>query len=438
MARAIPPLKTAIRPRPAGSLHKLAAITFVNRDQMKYIRRLIHAALGLVAVALLCSAALYLYHIPVPDLDNTAPADQGIGSADHAELIGAARDSLSLARTALVAPSVSVAVAKDGEVIWSEAIGYADIENRRRATVETVYPIGSVSKPITAALALKLAEEGMVDLDTDIRTYVTEFPEKRQPITLRQLLSHQAGIRHYGFAFAPPTFSEAAFDIEFSDTKQALEIFDDDPLLFAPDTDFSYSTFGYTLASAALEEATGEEFLKLLDTRLFDHLGMESSGPNRPQILGSKLAEGYVGLFFRKRAMPAPQTNESYKWAGGGLASTPTDLAIFGAGLLSDEILTRQAREEMFARRQTSDGAFNEQHYALGWRIGEFETEGSSIRVINHGGATAGATAILLLFPDHDLVIAMSANTVRSGGSNQITSQAAKIASIFLRGKNAQ
>ncbi|WP_299194270.1 serine hydrolase domain-containing protein [uncultured Erythrobacter sp.] len=391
------------------------------------------ALLMMIAVLALAWTALYLYHVPVPDLDGAAPVDRGVASVDHAETITTAREMLLQARTELAAPSVSIAVARDGQLVWSEAVGYASLGDRKLATVKTAYPIGSVSKAITATLTMDIAEEGLIDIDKDVRDYVPTFPQKRYPVTLRQLLSHQGGIRHYGFAFAFPTFSEAGYNVEFSTSAQALAIFEDDPLLFEPDSDFSYSTFGYTLAGSALEGATNQSFLELLDQRVFEPLGMDDSGPERPDVFGERLASGYVSLLSRNQVMPAPKTNHSYKWAGGGLASTPSDLARFGSSLLSGQILEQATREEMFAIRKTSDGAFNEQHYALGWRNGGLENGENTYRMINHGGATAGATAILLIFPDQSIVVAMTANTVRAGGSNQIMKKAARIATVFLQ-----
>ncbi len=116
------------------------------------------------------------------------------------------------------------------------------------ATPDTVYAIGSVSKPITAVLTAMLWQDGLLDIDADVRGYVASFPAKEHSITLRQLLSHQAGVRHYRFGWKPPTISESALNREFTSTEESLLLFANDELFFEPDTDFNYSTFGHTSA----------------------------------------------------------------------------------------------------------------------------------------------------------------------------------------------
>ena len=99
-------------------------------------------------------------------------------------------------------PGAVVAVMKDGRLVWSEGIGYADIENDVPCTSDTLMRIASISKPLTTVGLLQQWERGLVDLDAPVQKYVPEFPEKEHKgekvvVTTRQLLSHMAGIRHY-------------------------------------------------------------------------------------------------------------------------------------------------------------------------------------------------------------------------------------------------
>ncbi|CAB3406866.1 unnamed protein product [Caenorhabditis bovis] len=99
-------------------------------------------------------------------------------------------------------PGLSIGVSKNGEKIWSEGFGYANIESSAKCSEDTVMRIASISKPITATIAARLIEAGKLDIDKDIRHYLPSFPEKNfsgKPVTIttRQLLSHSAGIRHY-------------------------------------------------------------------------------------------------------------------------------------------------------------------------------------------------------------------------------------------------
>jgi CubicO group peptidase (beta-lactamase class C family) len=397
---------------------------------------LVFIALALILGVLFSIA--WLGQEEIPDLGSATATDSELVDDAYASPIRAAQDQMIEWRRTLSAPSISVAVAVNGQLVWAEAQGYADIESRTAATTHTVYPIGSVSKTITAALALKLVVSGALDLDHDIRDYVPEFPQKDYVVTLRQLLSHQAGIRHYGFAFIPPVFSEAALNRHFVTSHEGLSIFDHDPLLFEPDTNFEYSTYGYTLISVAIEAAGGSSFLDQLDANIFEPLHMTNSGADFPVIRPLNRATDYTAILSRKAVMQPPATDSSYKWAGGGLASTPKDLVRFASALMHDSLLPRDTRDMMFTPRKLANGELNPQHYGLGSRIGGLlvSAEGADdeiITLINHGGSSSGATCILMIQPDEDLVVAMAANSIRGGGSGPLTGIAANVMREFLR-----
>ena len=371
----------------------------------------------------------------------TAAADNNrIYDQSYARVIASAREDLDAYRVSLVAPSVSVAVGVDGELVWADARGYADLESQTLATPDTVYAIGSVSKTITAVLAALLWQDELLDIDADVRDYVASFPEKEYSFTLRQLLSHQAGIRHYKFGWKPPVFSESALNREFASTRESLTLFANDALLFEPDTDFTYSTFGYTLVAAAIEKATGRTYIEALRERLLEPLGMERTSIDRARNVPGTRATDYIGTFSKSAVIKAPATNSSYKWAGGGLVSTPIDLVRFGNAVLETGLLNEATHTAMFTARTLPSGELNPQHYGLGWRIGglvvtdDATSEDKIITLINHSGTRAGSTAVLLIVPDHGIVVAMTANTVGRGASGPITSVAAKVARQFIYG----
>jgi len=402
----------------------------------KIARRSGYVLLVLLAIVAIGYAAIFFKHEPIPDLASAAAVDSEIYDERYAPVINDVSAKLDGHRQSLTAPSMSIAVAVGGELIWADARGYADLESQRATTLDTTYLVGSVAKPITATLVAKLWEEGAIDLDTDVREYVPSFPEKAYPMTLRQLLSHQAGIRHYNRALSP-LHSEMARNEQFDSIEQSLDIFSGDELLFEPDTSFKYSTYGYTLVSAAVEGATGRSFLELLDERVFEPLAMnqstadDGSSPTR--------VSDYLVLMSDDAVLPAPETNNSYKWAGGGLVSTPSELARFGAAMLHSELLSEETSEVVFTARETASGELNPQHYGLGWRIGGIqyaeneEDEPEILTLISHGGSSMGSASILLLLPDQDIVIAMTANSVSDGGSGPLTRVAANIARDFLR-----
>lgn len=415
-----------------------------RKEHLKIIKWVKWTSLGLVALVAAGSIWLYLLQEAIPASDSVAANNSQIFDEFYAGPIGQASENLEGYRKSLVAPSISVAVAVHGELVWAEARGYADIASKVAATPDTVYAVGSVSKPITAVLAARLWETGQLDIDADVREYVEGFPAKHKSINTRQLLSHQAGIRHYKFSPIPPIFSESSLNREFSSTEDSLALFVDDPLLFEPDTNFNYSTFGYTLVAAAIEDAAGRSFVDALQQHVLDPLKLNSTSIDRAEDILAARATDYVATFSKKAVIRAPETNSSYKWAGGGMVSTPSDLVRFASALLDDQFLNDATREVMFTARALPDGELNPQHYGLGWRIGglmvtnEKTGKDEIITLLHHGGTRPGSTAILMIVPDYEIVVAMTSNTVGRGGSGPLTSVAAKVAREFIGYERAQ
>ncbi|HXW18709.1 MAG TPA: serine hydrolase domain-containing protein, partial [Candidatus Acidoferrales bacterium] len=149
------------------------------------------------------------------------------------------------------APGISVAVVENGEMVWSAGFGKADIENKTAATPETLYRLGSISKPLTATGAMQLWEAGKLDLDAPVQKYCPAFPQKEFPITTREVLGHLGGIRHYK---SGPDDLEKENTQHFDDPiAGGLHFFAKDPLVAKPGTKFHYSTQGYTLVGCVME-----------------------------------------------------------------------------------------------------------------------------------------------------------------------------------------
>ncbi|HEX6643571.1 MAG TPA: serine hydrolase domain-containing protein, partial [Gemmatimonadales bacterium] len=153
----------------------------------------------------------------------------------------------SIARVGI--PGVSITVMRDGRIVWSEGIGWADLEQRVPVTPLTRFRVGSVSKSLTAAAVGLLVERGRLDLDAPVQRYVPAFPEKRYPITTRLVAGHLAGIRHYAG-------NEFLSMRPYASVTEGLEIFQHDSLLFHPGTRYLYSSYGWNLVSAVIEGAS--------------------------------------------------------------------------------------------------------------------------------------------------------------------------------------
>ncbi|MBI1788385.1 MAG: beta-lactamase family protein, partial [Acidobacteria bacterium] len=138
-------------------------------------------------------------------------------------------------------PGVSVAMASSSGLAWTAGFGMADLENFVPVTPSTVIRLGSISKPITAVAVMQLVEQGRIELDAPIQRYVPSFPEKPWPVTVRQLLGHLGGVRHYS------GLPEVDSTRHYTELAAAFHVFRDDPLLAEPGTKYSYTTYGFNL-----------------------------------------------------------------------------------------------------------------------------------------------------------------------------------------------
>lgn len=310
----------------------------------------------------------------------------------------------------------AITVGTAEQIIWSQGFGYADLEQDVPIDPSmTKFRVGSTAKSMTAVAIGQLHENGKLDLDQPIQTYLPEFPEKSGTITTRQLAGHLAGIRHYA------NDDEFLSAVPYESIVDALSIFADDPLLFPPGSEFSYSTYGYNLISAVLERAAAQDFLEYMARNVFDPSGMNSTVPDRVFSLIRHRSRYYS--IEESQLSNAPWVNNSNKWAGGGFLSTSEDLVRFGQAHLSDTLLSRQTIELMWTSQKTSSG--EETGYGIGWSI---EIDESERKIIRHGGGSIGGITELRIYPDQGLVVAVITNTAPAN----VSSLASEIAEYFL------
>ncbi len=320
-------------------------------------------------------------------------------------------------------PGLSVTVANGGRIVWSEGFGYADKGKNEPVNTETRMRIGSVSKTVTAAGAAILYEKGLLDLDASVQKYIPNFPEKRWPITTRQLMGHISGIRHY-------RENEMLGDQFYPSVTAGLEIFAADTLLFEPQTKYSYSSYAWNLVSAIMENVAKQDFLTFMERNVFNPLEMHSISPEHRDSLLTNLATFYEinylidfsDFHFFNLRRKAPHVDNSYKWAGGGLISNSRDLVIFGLAHLDEAILKKETIDYWQTSLVTSDG--ERTNYALGWRMG---TTDSGQRWVGHSGGSTGGRAMFIIIPEKEFVIAVLVNSAPGGSLSQLALDVSKI-----------
>lgn len=309
-------------------------------------------------------------------------------------------------------PSMSAAIAFDGNLQWAAATGFANIENNEYATVRSRYRTGSVAKPLTAVALLRLVDAGKIELDKPISNYLTGLPVALQPLTANQLGSHRAGVRHY--SRIPQWWMgwhENYSTHEYPNVADGLAMFVDDDLRFEPGAGFQYSTFGYSLLARIMEGASGKSFTALLDESVFRPSGMMDTAVDISMLMTGRVAFYEAG---NGRYTPSYPINSSYKIAGGGLVSTPSDLVRVGTALLGDDFVSAEAKKSLFTPLALANGSMNPENYAIGWRIDtslRLLGEKHPTQIFHHGGTQQGAAAFLMLLPEHGISIAVMSNS---------------------------
>ncbi|NQY64698.1 MAG: beta-lactamase family protein [Alteromonadaceae bacterium] len=320
-------------------------------------------------------------------------------------------------------PSISAAIGVKEQLMWAGAIGYSDLKNETLADTDSLYRIGSVSKSITASALMRLNERGIIDINNSFYNYVRDFPRKSDEFTLKNLASHQAGIRHYSEGVA--SIFENFSDVEYTNLRDAAAIVENDDLLFSPGTNFNYSTYGYTLLSLAMEVASQRSFEDIMQKEVFDLAGMTSTFFDKQALDNINITTPY--LYAEDTLLKAPEVNLSNKYAGGGYISTPSDLVKFGQALLANKLLTLETKKTLWSPIPLSNGNVNPENYAIGFRVGKDELG----RYIHHGGKSVGGYTYLVIYPELEVVVAFTTNVTPMGVVFDRHKEANKLISIF-------
>lgn len=369
------------------------------------------------------------------------PLTIGVNDHKYNSVIEKVIPNLKKITKQLDVPSFSIAVGHKGKIILSAAVGYQNIHLLKPATPKTQYRIGSTSKSITATGVAKLVNTNNINLDAIIGDTIKNWTKKRWSFTMRQLLSHTAGVGNYtdfGIASGKYTICNC---YQFNSASEGLKVFDQYKLLYEPGTAFQYSTFDINLASVVLEQAANQPFLEYMHDTIFNPLNMQDTYADHTLPKTKHFATFYEtkdGYYREYRTLGIKHdVNLSYKWAGGGFISTPTDLVKMGNAYLNDStFLSYKTKKEFWSPVKLKNGKVNEQLYALGWRSYlQYESESllkkEPVWMVHHGGVSKGSMNFLILFPNYNLVIDASINA-RANSFQDFSLEVRKIANYFL------
>jgi serine beta-lactamase-like protein LACTB len=369
-------------------------------------------ALIVVAVGLLLATILGLFAYISATATPLHPDPQRVPSVSHSTPSRKWADALERAGQIMRAglteqnlPGLSVAVGIDGDIVWAEGFGWADLENKVRVTPDTRFRIGGASMALTSAAVGLLLENNRLKLDDEIQTYVPAFPRKQWPVTLRQLMGHLAGVRN-------DAGDEEPVHERCERTADGLQRFAESALRFEPGTRYKYSTYGWILVSAAVEEVAHEPFFTFMRKQIFEPLGMDDTMPDSATDPIPDRATFYFPRFAADtRYGPEPAREGDYScFAGAGaFLSTPSDLVRFGMAVNGGTLLQPATVKMLQSPQRLPSG--EETGYALGWDLEAVSLAGETALQVGHDAEfTIGGSTSLVTFPERGIVVAVTSN----------------------------
>lgn len=306
-------------------------------------------------------------------------------------------------------PGANIALIKGGEIIYTKAFGYADLEARRKMTTDTYLRVESISKSVTAWGVLRLAEQGKIQLDSPVNNYIKSwsFPKSEfdvEKITVRQLLSHCAGLPLGDFTkrYAPSQETPSLKDCLSAEAVLVRE----------PGTSFSYSNIGFNMLELLIEEVTGRDFSEYMEHEILVPLGMNNANYSWSEAFNPAVPFGYD---LKGKAVPVYIYPEK---GSGGLFSTVEDIAVFVAAGMpgfvhNKNVLGTQSIEMLYTPNANKLGVYSYvfDSYGLGYYIENLQ---NGSLAVSHGGQGAGWMTHFHSVPETGDGIVILTNSQRS------------------------
>lgn len=348
------------------------------------------AASGAVARALLTSAAsCALLAGSAGSQTLPPPAVHGIEAVDSLISAEFAKDSVG---------SITVGVITGSQLVWTRSVGFADMKARRLANRNTVYRIGSITKPFTAVMLMQLVAAGRVQLSDPVERYLPEVrqivskPKGAAPFTFLQLATMTAGLAREPDE-AGPFWAGPVSDWE----KTLLAAIPHTRYISAPGTEYSYSNIGYAILGAALARVAGQPYVEWERSHVLKPLGMDRTRFELDPSIERDLAVGYEvqgdGKLDEQTAAREARDGRGYKVPNGAIFTTVDDLARFVALELSrapDSVVTRSMLDEAFAGVVATDRTLD-----TGYGLGFMAMSRNGYSFAGHGGSVAGYRAAM-------------------------------------------
>lgn len=333
-------------------------------------------------------------------MKGTAKQEAETQAKTHNDVFDGVRDLIKAKLVELVVPSVAVAVAQNGRIIWEEGFGWADWENRIPANEHTMYSLASISKPITATGLMILKEHGLLDLDRPINDYLGEAKLKiwigsSDEATVRRVANHSSGLSvHWQFFYEDEPYRPPSMD-------KTIRRYGN--LVTAPGEKYQYSNLGYGILDYVISRLSGKSYPDFMREEVFLPLGMTHTSVH----IGPRL-EKYQAVRYGADGLPIPFYDFDHRGAS-AVFSSAHDLVRFGMfhlkahlpeqkAILSDETIDEMQQPTMIIEEG--------QGYGIGWRV----SDNLGYHIISHSGGMHGVSTRLTLIPSEKLAVVVLAN----------------------------
>jgi CubicO group peptidase (beta-lactamase class C family) len=298
--------------------------------------------------------------------------------------------------------SVSVAVAKDGKIIWEESFGWANREKLIKANPHTMYSLASISKPITATGLMILIEKGLVDLNKSINSYlgrskILAFEGNESDATVKHVLNHTSGLPlHWQFFYEHQPFHPPSME----ETIGRYGI-----LVAAPGEIYEYSNLGFGILGHVISRISGKSYQDFMKAEVFLPLGMDRTSVG----IGSGL-EDYAAQRYDEDQKPIPFYDFDHPGAS-AVFSSAHDLVRFGMFHLKDHLPDQKQilkDETIDSMKVEKDPNAPNKEYRFGWRE---KMDDHGYRSISHTGGMPGVSAEIKLIPSEDIALVVLCNS---------------------------
>lgn len=298
------------------------------------------------------------------------------------------------------APGAAVIVVEDGKVVYSGARGLADLETKRKITLDTVFRMASLTKQFTASVILQLERERKLSLTDPVSKFLPNYPRPGADATVAQLLNHTSGIKNYT---AMKSWMLSGGRSKPVTTEQLIDVFKNEPVDFAPGTNHQYSNSGYVLLGAIIEKVTGRPWHEAVEERVSRPMQLPTIRYGVEETSTPAMARGYATK--GGKTVPALALHMSNPHAAGSLIGSITDFAKWNEALHKGKVLRAVEHARMIAPAQLADGTVAQYGYGIGLGI----LKGR--KTLLHSGDTAGFSTSTIYLPNEDLFVAIFTNS---------------------------